>query len=818
MDRILGEWLGPILASMTDAVVATDVNTRIVFVNRAAEALTEWSRSEVQGRNVVEVVPLHDEQTGQRATWPAVDFLATGEHLVLPPTLVLTTRSGRRIPIEGTRSPIKNAGGQTVGSVLVLRDTSARREAAQRILDDLDAMTCLQEVGNRCANPELELSECLSLILDAALRITGSEQGHIQLFDPDRNALVIAAQRGFERPFLDFFAEVRGHNGATCGSALSSARQVVVPDVTQSTLFAGEPALDVLLDAGVRAVQSTPLIASNGRVLGMISTHFARPQAPNERSLRMMNLLARQAADLLERQRSQQALKTSEEELSRRVQVLQALFDAAPVGINVAEDPECRVIRGNRALSEMLGMPPGENVSKSGPAAEKTTYRIVANGRELEPHELPMQRAAAENRELRDEVMEIVRDDGTRIPVLVNAKPIRSRNGRVLGAVGICLDVSQLKSVEARLRDADRRKDEFLAMLAHELRNPLAAVVNAAGVLKLSDDPECVQFAKDIIERQTRLLAHLIDDLLDASRINSGKIRIQRKPCDAGTIVKHAIASVEPLIKERQHHLITRFVEGTLPLEADQTRIEQIVVNLITNAAKYTENGGTIEVEASRQGDEIVIAVRDDGDGIPPESLPRMFDLFAQGERSIARSEGGLGIGLTIVQKLAELHDGRVTAESDGPGKGSTFTVRLPAASPPAPSPPGSDTAPTAARRGTRILVVDDNEDTALGMVRLLRLLGNDAVGVYDGPAALDAARRFHPEYVLLDIGLPGMDGYEIARKIRQEPGCNASFIIAVSGYGQDDDRRRSREAGIDHHLVKPVDFDLLATLLSQNI
>ncbi len=395
--------------------------------------------------------------------------------------------------------------------------------------------------------------------------------------------------------------------------------------------------------------------------------------------------------------------------------------------------------------------------------------------------------------------------------------PVIGADGSVQAVAGSTRDVTDRKAAEQALKDADRRKDEFLAMLAHELRNPLAAVGNAATVLKLSNDQENINFAKDVIERQTRQLARLIDDLLDVSRITSGKIRLKKELCDAGLIVRQAIESVTPLVAERKHELVAELDSAGLPLRADPIRVEQIVVNLLTNAAKYSDNGSRIHLTALRRDNEVVITVKDDGIGIAPEKLPEMFQLFAQGERSIARSEGGLGIGLTIVQKLTEMHDGRVTASSEGIGKGSTFTVYLPAARPAEThfSPDGRALA--AGKRGSRILVVDDNIDTATGMARLLRLLGNEVQLAHDGHSAVDVARMLSPDFILLDIGLPGMNGYQVAQRLRHEPCCKNTLIIAVSGYGQEEDRRRSREAGFDHHLVKPVDFDSLLSLMAQS-
>jgi CheY-like chemotaxis protein len=281
---------------------------------------------------------------------------------------------------------------------------------------------------------------------------------------------------------------------------------------------------------------------------------------------------------------------------------------------------------------------------------------------------------------------------------------------------------------------------------------------------------------------------------------------------DATSILDSAVATVTPLTDERRHTLDVSIDRGNLWVDADPTRIEQAIVNLLNNAAKYSENGGYIRLSAHNAGGDVVISVLDRGVGIQPERLAEMFELFAQGDRSLARSEGGLGIGLTVVKKLVELHSGTVTAKSEGPGKGSEFTIRLPAAE--------AATAKAQKRpvervgRGARILVVDDNVDTARGMARLLKLLGHDIVTAHSGPEAIAAAREQRPEFVLLDIGLPGMDGYEVASLLRQEDCCKQAMIVAVTGYGREEDRRRSREAGFDHHLIKPVDPDALVALL----
>jgi CheY-like chemotaxis protein len=377
-------------------------------------------------------------------------------------------------------------------------------------------------------------------------------------------------------------------------------------------------------------------------------------------------------------------------------------------------------------------------------------------------------------------------------------------------------DVTEQKRAEHELREADRRKDEFLAMLAHELRNPLAAIGSAVEVVKGAGWDDTPGWAHDVIERQVRHLARLVDDLLDVSRVSRGKIELRPRVLELATVLDGAVQAVRPLADERGHALDASYPAEGLRVKGDPTRLEQVVVNLLTNAIKYTESGGRIALSAGRDGQSVVVSVRDSGIGIPPEQISRMFDLFAQGDRSLARSEGGLGIGLTLLKALTEMHGGHVAARSEGRGRGSEFSVTLPATDEPADRQDSSPSPGLSAAGARRILVVDDNVDTANGMSRLLTRLGQHVHTAHDGPSALDEARMFQPEFVLLDIGLPGMDGYQVARRMR-ETGRTDAVIIAVSGYGREEDRRRSKDAGIDHHLVKPVDVEALVALIGRS-
>ncbi len=376
-----------------------------------------------------------------------------------------------------------------------------------------------------------------------------------------------------------------------------------------------------------------------------------------------------------------------------------------------------------------------------------------------------------------------------------------------------------LQASEIQLRNANRRKDEFLATLAHELRNPLAPVRNAVQVLRLKGlaTPE-LQWASELIDRQVQAMSRLIDDLMDVSRINQGKIELRRERVQLPGILQDAIEATRPLIEEYQHELVLDLPEGEWPLDADATRLAQTFMNLLNNAAKYMDANGRIEVVVRREHSEVVVTVKDSGIGIAPDRLEGVFEMFSQVETALSRSRGGLGIGLSLTQRLVEMHGGSVRASSDGLGMGSRFQVRLPlAAEPTQNAEPGEQGADDRFATGAqlRILIADDNQDAAATLAMLLELMGHQVQHVHDGEAAVAAAAEFDPQVVLLDIGMPKLNGYEACRKIRAHAGGVAMTVVAVTGWGQPDDRRASQSAGFDRHLVKPVDPAALADLLA---
>ena len=415
------------------------------------------------------------------------------------------------------------------------------------------------------------------------------------------------------------------------------------------------------------------------------------------------------------------------------------------------------------------------------------------------------------------------RKDGSTFPMELAVSEFHIGERRYF--TGIVRDITERKRLEVELHErlqqlaeADRQKNEFLAMLSHELRNPLAPMRNAVSLMKLANGDEGVmREARDLIDRQLHHLVRLVDDLLDVSRIIRGRVELRREPVDLGAVVARAVETAQPVIDAYGHDLGVMLPPSPLHVEGDVVRLAQVISNLLTNAARYSGKPGRINLGVWRDGSGAVLSVRDYGVGIAPELLPRIFDLFVQGDHTLARSQGGLGIGLTLVKRLVEMHGGTVSAFSAGAGAGSEFIVRLPAIAAQdardSDSRAGSDRAASSPRR---VLVVDDNVDAAESIAKLLRLAGHQVECVYDGPRALEGAARSRPDVVVLDIGLPGMDGYEVARRLRTLPQFRSTALIALTGYGQDSDRESSRRAGFDHHLTKPVDPDVLERLIAE--
>ncbi|HTO06595.1 MAG TPA: PAS domain S-box protein [Myxococcota bacterium] len=622
------------LASIGDAVIATDLRGRVTSMNGVAEALTGWRQLEAVGQPIDAVFRIVDDSTREAAPNPVLRALRDGRVTGLAGHTLLIRRDGLELQVDDSAAPIRGVDGRAQGCVIVFRDITMRRAEERQVSERLDAARLHAAI--------------VSSSEDAI--VSKSLQGVIQTWNA-----------GAERLY------------------------------------------------GYQATEAV------GRHISLI--------IPKDR------------------------------------------------------------------LSEEDGI-----------------LRQIHAGQRIEPFNTVRQRK-----------------DGSTVHVSLSVSPVLDERGRVVGVSKIARDISAQREAEQRvarlmadLRDADRRKDEFLATLAHELRGPLAPVRNSLEVLKRpASDGRLLERARTMLDRQITHMERLVDDLLDIARITRNRLELRTQRVDLRPLLAQAVEAAYPSAEEAGHAL--EFDNGGESLEVmgDPVRLLQVFGNLLHNANKYTDRGGRIELRARRWNGLAEVTVRDNGVGIPPDLLPKVFELFAQLEENPGRTQGGLGLGLTIVKQLVEMHGGRVEAHSGGPGLGSEFVVRLPLAKPAAlpVAAPRAETAnaPLAARR---VLVVDDLEDSAESLAMLLRLDGHDVHVANDGPAALEAAERLRPELLLLDVGLPGLSGLEVCRRIRKEPWGRDVRIVALTGWGQDEDRRQTEEAGFDAHLVKPVHPDELREIL----
>lgn len=513
--------------------------------------------------------------------------------------------------------------------------------------------------------------------------------------------------------------------------------------------------------------------------------------------------------------------------LRRAVAENETLMDLVPVGILVAHDPQCHTITGNRASREMLRLDTQRNASLTAPDADRPQhFRVLREGVELAPEELPMQYAARTGDEVRALVLDVAFNDGETRHLLEYASPLYDESGAIRGSLGVFVDITERRKMEEDLRrtaeelaQTDKARNEFLAMLAHELRNPLAAISNAVEVLRYSTDTsDAHERSRRILERQVAHMVHMVEDLLDVARMSNGRMLLRRDVMELNPIVSNVVETARASFQERGHELTLTLCPESVWVDVDPIRLEQILANLLNNAAKYTEPPGQIFVTTERRDKDVQVRVRDTGIGIDPALLPRVFDLFTQADTSLDRSQGGLGIGLTLARRVVEMHGGTITACSDGPGCGSEFVVTLPLAA-------GLQSAPSslaAPETGSgkwppaRLLLVEDNADAAETLAQILTAWGLEVRAVGDGPSAITVAADFCPHLVLLDIGLPGMDGFEVARRLKRDERLDKPFIVALSGYVQPE--AGDGQANFDAHLVKPVDLDHLREVLSATL
>jgi two-component system CheB/CheR fusion protein len=654
----------------------------------------------------------------------------------------------------------------------------------EELAAQVESLTQLHELAMKLGGI-LELQPALEAVLETAVRAQGAQFGILWLHDDAHGDLVAQASVGFDAQDLLAFARVTpGPRGGGSGNAYAQRRHWIIEDTRTDPTF--EDFRQAAEEAGFRAVHSTPIVTRAGAVLGALSVHFQRPHRPSRRDMQLADVCARHAADSIEHHRSRQALSDSE-------QLYRAIGESIEYGVFVC-DAEGRNLYQSESFLRLVGRS-AEEIRGFG--WTELLHPDDAAGY-LERWHACARRGGAWNCEQR-----VRGADGQWHPILVRAVPVRDARGEIARWAGICLDISEMKKVEGELRELDRRKDEFLATLAHELRNPLAPLRNGLEVLRRAgEDAETSERARCMMERQLGQMVRLVDDLLDVSRVSRGKIELRCEQAELTAILRSAIETSEPLMKERGHQLVVRFAPQRVTVNADVVRLAQVFWNLLNNAARYTEPGGHIALSVEAAAGEACVRVRDDGIGIPPEMQERIFDIFTQVDRTLERAQGGLGIGLSIAKRLVEMHGGTIGVHSEGHRLGTEFVVRLPA---------HIDVASPCLHR---ILVADDNVDSAATLSLMLEVMGNEVRVAHDGREAVELADTFRPDSILMDIGMPKMNGYDACARIRALPWAKEVFMVALTGWGQDEDRIRAAMAGFDRHLVKPVEPRTLERLL----
>ena len=736
------------LASIGDAVISTDAEGRVVFLNSVAETLTGWTQAVAEGQPLTEVFQIVNEYTREPAENPAFQALREGVVVGLANHTILIARDGTERPIDDSAAPILDDAGLAKGAVLVFRDVTERRgfEEAQARL---------------AAIVESSVDAIVSKTLEGIVRTWNA---------------------GAERLFGYTAEEVVGR----------SITVIIPPDRLHE-----ETEILARLSRGERIEHyETVRRAKDGRLID-ISLTISPTRDPEGKIIGAAKI----ARDITERRRAEEAQ-------ARLAAIVESSQDAI-----ISKTLQGIIETWNTAAERLYGYTAQEAVGKP-------ITLLIPPDRLNEEKEILARLSRGE----RIEHYETVRraKDGRLIDISLTISPIRDSRGRIIGASKIARDITKRKKTEQALqeamealRKADRRKDEFLAMLAHELRNPLAPLRNGLQVLRLATDPDLVAKSRDIMDRQLFHMVRLIDDLLDVSRISLNKMELRRSTVLLTEVINNAVETARPAIQKAGHTLTVSLPPEPIHLDGDLTRLAQVFGNLLSNSARYTEGRGQIWLSATREDSQITVTVRDTGIGIPAAALPNVFEMFSQVDRTIERSAGGLGIGLALVKGLVEMHGGTVQAESPGEGQGSTFTVRLPILDDGVEVSTGTaKEGPESAGAERRILVVDDNQDSAASMEMMLQLMRNEVRTANNGSEAVDLAEQFRPHLILMDLGMPLLNGYEATRRIREQPWGRDIVIVALSGWGQEDDRARSRAAGCDGHLVKPLDLPELEKLL----
>lgn len=808
------------LALITDTapvfIARCDRQERFRFVNTPYASRFGLTPEDCIGKRIPEVIGAEAHEQFRQY----IEIVLRGEPVEFE-TEIPYTKIGNHF-MHCSYAPEFDANGNVIGWVSAITDITERKRAEEerdllfvREREAREEAETLNQVSLTLAG-KLDLQILVQTVTDAGTKLTGAEFGaffYNVINEHDESYLLYtlsgAPREAFEKIGLPRNTALFEHTFRGLG-IVRSDDILEHPDYGKNFPHRGMPKGHL----PVRSYLAVPVVSRSGEVLGGLFFGHSSTCVFTERDERIGAGIASQAAIAIDNAR---LFNEVQQELAQRKQAEEAVRES---------EERFRMIANNMAqlawTCDELGFATWYNqrwyeyTGTTWNQMQGEGWKSVHHPEHLNRVSESLNRSITSGQEWED-TFPLRGKDGTFRWFLSRAIPIRDAKGDVVRWFGTNTDVTEQREAQEALREADRRKDEFLAMLAHELRNPLSSIRNAAQVLKLLGPVDAnQQLAADVVERQTQHLSRLVEDLLDVSRISRGKIALQCEPLELATIINRAIEISRPLIDSRKHLLTVTLPTEPLNIQGDLTRLVQVVGNLLNNAAKYTEENGHIRIEAGREDNRAVIRVRDNGMGLAPELISRVFDLFMQADRSLDRSQGGLGIGLTLVRNLVEMHGGRIEARSDGPGHGSEFIIRLPVL-----QLTGTQTKPQATALQSeprmshlRVLVVEDKRDAAELMAFILKRNGHEVRLSGNGVDALEVAEAFRPHAVICDIGLPGMSGYEVGMRLRQQAAFSQTMLIALSGYGQKESRQRAEKAGFNYYLVKPVEPDALIALL----
>ncbi len=747
---------------------------------------------------------------GQLA-WLGAQALASGVLVHLLDRRV----NGREPAADPTEAPLLHAPGPSPDPApaawsAMKAATQAAAQAAAQVVDEsldaqLDDLRRLHALSNRLLVPA-PLEEQLQRILATALQIHGSGQGWITVVEQGR--LSIAAQSGFAEHAADELVRI-AHDGGICWIAMRERTQVWIGDLQSDPRCL--PIHAWAAQRGLRSARALALLNDRGEVMGAMSIFHRDARPPSAREKTVMDICANKAALFIERERAREALQASQLRFESVLDACAVPFAVlSPLRGSQEQLEDFRLDYLNAAAAQLLQGPREQLLGQP-------VLAILPQAWQRRPDVLAQGQQALKRHETREFEVEIPGLDGENTGCLI-LHCVVSPMGRSLAVWAA--NVSERRRHEQLLREADRRKDEFIATLAHELRNLLAPIRQASHLTSANGaSAEQKRWGNELIDRQVRHMALLLDDLLDISRIARGALLLRLDRADLGSIVTNAVEAVRPLIDAKRHRLLVELPSRPLRFDADALRLSQVVANLLNNAAKYTDPGGEIRLRAQAVRGEVCIEVSDNGMGMPPESLSDVFHMYTRlGSGDDGKPGGGLGIGLALTRGLVHLHGGSITAFSEGPGRGSCFTVRIPllhVSQPVAREPVRASPAPLP-ERPVHVLIADDNQEAAQSLSALLQMQGHRVTCAYDGEQAVAAFRADPADVCLLDIGMPLQDGKEVARAIRALPGGERPVLIAITGWGQEADRREAIAAGFDHHLTKPVDPEHVLRLIAE--